>query len=356
MTRRHLSIATLVIAGVVALAPLTPEAQDAGVGADELKPLIRRAKVWVATDVPAMDLRRGPAGPGAFDPGATVTCTYSNKKLNGASPKFACLLPNGDELKVKYDSTNGEVYGEIAASRLLWALGFGADHMYAVRVVCRGCPPHVGVVERANGDRIVDPATVERKFPGRELASEWKWQDLDLVDERDGGASVAERDALKLLGVLIQHSDSKADNHRIVCAGVRDEENDCAIPLMMIHDVGVTLGRANAVGQHPRASMNLNEWSRVPVWKDPQKCIGNISGSWRGSLNDPVISEAGRKFLADLLSQLSTQQIRDMFDAARVHLRPRVPGSGRSGFPTSDEWAAVFNQKRAQIVDRRCAA
>jgi hypothetical protein len=33
--------------------------------------------------------------------------------------------------------------------------------------------------------------------------------------------------------------------------------------------------------------------------------------------------------------QLSDQQLREMFEAARVHPRLRAPGIGRSGFPTS---------------------
>ena len=33
----------------------------------------------------------------------------------------------GDVVKVKYGEKNGEVYAEIAASRLFWALGFKVD-------------------------------------------------------------------------------------------------------------------------------------------------------------------------------------------------------------------------------------
>ena len=84
--------------------------------------------------------------------------------------------------------------------------------------------------------------------------------------------------------------------------------------------------------------------------------MGNLSGSWTGTLKEPVISEEGRQFLAGLLTQLSDQQIRDMFEVARVHLRPRAPESGRSGFPSVDEWVTAFNQKRAQIVEHGCPA
>jgi len=320
------------------------------------KALIARAKVWIPTDIPSMDLRVGPTGPGAFPPGETVACEYLDKKLGGASPKFACRLPDGDEVKVKYGGANGEVYGEVAASRLLWALGFGADHMYSVRVICRGCPPHIEGVRRANGDRILEPAAVERKFPGRELVQNWDWDELDMVDEAARGATRAERDGLTLAAVLIQHSDSKSDNQRIVCLEDGGEGGGCRIPLMMIQDLGITFGRANALNRQPGASVNLADWRRLPVWKGAEGCVGNLSGSWTGTLKDPTISEAGRQFLADLLMQLSDQQIRDLFETARVQLRPRDPARGQSGFPSVEEWVGAFKQKRAEIVERRCAA
>src|SRR4051812_20868902 len=67
---------------------------------------IRRAQVWSATDVAAMDLKVGPDGPGAFAPNDTVTCDYVEKQMNGRSPKFTCRLGKGDEVKVKYGKEN----------------------------------------------------------------------------------------------------------------------------------------------------------------------------------------------------------------------------------------------------------
>jgi hypothetical protein len=90
------------------------------------------------------------------------------------------------------------------------------------------------------------------------------------------------------------------------------------------------------------------------VWKKAPGCIGNLSKSITGTLEDPVISEEGRRFLADLLVQLSDRQIRDLFEVARVELRTRIPGEAASGSATIDEWVDAFNQKRAQIVGRRC--
>ena len=101
---------------------------------------IQRAQVWQPSRVAAMNLRTGPRGKGAFAPGETVTCDYVDEKLGGTSPKFACALTPDDVVKVKYGLHNGEVYAGVAATRLRWALGFGADAMYPVHVICRGCP------------------------------------------------------------------------------------------------------------------------------------------------------------------------------------------------------------------------
>jgi hypothetical protein len=103
--------------------------------------------------------------------------------------------------------------------------------------------------------------------------------------------------------------------------------------------------------------MNLAGWSSMPIWKTPTgPCTGNLPKSFTGTLGDPLISEGGRAFLADLLQQLTDAQIRDMFEVARVTLRVRDPGHAKSGFPTVDEWASAFKQKRAEIVNRRCDA
>jgi hypothetical protein len=322
--------------------------------------LIAHAQVWRATDVARMDLKRGPNAPDGFAFGEVVTCEYLPKSLEGRSPKFACQLEGEDEVKVKFGGANGEVYGEVVATRLMWALGFGADRMYPVKVICRGCPAAFGGTLRQNGESIFDPAVIERKMPGHEMVvggrEGWSWGELDLIDEERGGAPVAQRDALKLLAVLMQHTDNKPQQQRLLCLDPEKPEGpECARPFMMINDVGLTFGRANLFNANARGSVNLAEWSQVSVWHDATRCVGNLPRSMTGTLDYPVISEGGRAFLARLLAQLSDAQLSDLFEVARVELRPRVPTSGRSGFATVDEWVNAFKQKRNEIASRRCA-
>ena len=127
-----------------------------------------RSRLWSPSDVASKDLKAGPRGPGSFQFHETVTCRYLDKKLSGKSPKFACVIGEDDEVKVKFGGTNGEVYGEVLATRLLWALGFSADRMYPVNVICQGCPDGFLGIERANDESRFDPAVIERKADGHE--------------------------------------------------------------------------------------------------------------------------------------------------------------------------------------------
>ena len=318
--------------------------------------LVARAHVWEPSDISSKNLLVGPRGHGALPPLATVHCRYQHQDFDGASPKFACRLRGGDEVKVKYGGTNGEVYGEVAASRLLWALGFGADRMYPVRVVCTGCPEPLLQYRLLNGSMLFDPATIERDLRGAEIDDPhegWAWETLRAIRPELGGAPRAHVDALRLLAAFLQHSDSKRDNQALVCRN-EPATQSCPRPLLFIADLGLTFGRASWFNNPDESSVNLVAWKATPVWNAPERCVANLSGSATGTLQNPVISEAGRAFLSRLLMQLSDAQLRDLFTAARVDLRPRNPARGASGFPAVDEWVAAFTAKRRDIVEHTC--
>jgi len=325
--------------------------------------VIARARVWQPMNTAAADIKAGPDAKNGFSFGQIVNCTYLKKELTGKSPKFACKIDPDDEVKVKYGGANGEVYGEVAATRLLWALGFGSDHMYPVKVVCRDCPKTLEGMTRSEHESVFDPAIIERKMPGATYHPDngWSWTELDEVDAAAGGSPRAHRDALKLMAVFLQHTDTKPQQQRLICL---DEEKstpegttiECKKPFMLLNDVGLTFGRATTFNNNTKSGVNLVGWSRTPVWKQTTGCVGNLPKSMTGTLNDPVISEEGRQFLADLLMHLSDSQLHDLFDVSRFQLRLRNPGDVMSGYATIDEWVAAFKDKRDQIVTRRCTA
>jgi len=337
--------------------PAAPAKPDA----HERESVFARSQLWHATEIPRMNLLAGPGGPGAFQFREVVLCKYRGRKFEGRSPKFACVIGKDDEVKVKYGGANGEVYGEVLATRLLWALGFGADRMYPVNVICQGCPMELGGIERPHHEMRFDPAVIERKMAGLEWPSPdhsgWSWTELDRLSFAPTGAPQAHRDALKLLAVFMQHTDSKPEQQRLLCLDTAPggRRATCGRPFLMISDLGLTFGRANMTNANHTGGVNLAEWRRTPVWKEDRGCTGNLPKSFSGTLDDPAIGEAGRRFLAGLLAQLSDRQLSDLFESARVQLRLRDPGDVSSGFPTTGEWVDAFKQKRAQITDRHCA-
>ncbi len=358
----------IAVAAFLALAPPTAHAAKEKVKAAKLTratrtAFIQHAQVWKPTDVASMDIRTGPTGKDAFAPDAMVTCDYVETKLSGTSKKFECAVSNDDHLKVRYGTDNGEVEGSVLATRLLWALGFAADREYPVRITCNGCSKDPWTDrKKGSGTQVFSPATIERKPEGEEMKSDlgegWAWTELALVSDRAGGATPAQRDALVLLATFMQHSDNKAEQQRLLCLpdGV-DEGGVCEKPFLAIHDVGLTFGHANYLNRTATASVNFAQWSTTPVWRDPTACIAHMSQSKTGTLDDPKISEAGRAFLADLLSRLTDQQIHDLFEVAHVtERRMRADGSDPADAASVEQWVTAFKAKREQIVTGHCPA
>ena len=341
---------------------------------EERRQIMERAHVWRALDTSSVDIISGPVLPASQRIPPQVTCSfaYPDKPLTGLTPKFECDLGKKDVVKVKYGEKNGEVYAEIAASRLLWALGFQADVMYPTKVTCVGCPDDPFAVSGVNWQRgnpgsnkstVFEPAVIEREsgkkveVPGYEG---WAWPELDTINEKDGGASRAQLDAFKLLAVFIQHSDTKPGQQEIVCQEGRarkDAEGNetCGQAWLVIKDLGGSFGKATMLNT---SKMNLEDWEGAAIWKDPKQCVGNLPKSMTGTLDNPVISEAGRRFLSQRLALLRDRQIRDLFTVSQIEKRgdETAGADGRKRPVTADDWVRVFKQKRSEIAEARCSA
>jgi hypothetical protein len=319
-----------------------PPADRARLRADAL----RRARVWLPseTPIPTADFTRNPSD--AFGTDDVIPCKFELNASEGRTPKFQCILAGGEVLKVKYGRNNPETFGEVAATRLVSALGFGADKMYVVgKVRCFGCPvfpyPKVEIFDalRTDWSRAVDfeMAIIERRLPGFEIEGGWGWPELSTSDPAAGGATRAEVDALRLLAVFLNNWDAKPVNQRLLCSV---GSAPCEKPLAYMQDLGQTFG--------PK-SIDLEGWTRTPVWADPAACRVSMRGlPWDGaSFDDTLISEKGRLFLAGLLRQLTTAQVRGLFVGARF-----TDFFRNSARADADAWTRTFLARVAQIADR----
>jgi hypothetical protein len=329
-----------------------------------------------------MDIMAGPQNKISVPPGSEFVCTYvePKEKLAGVTQKFLCKTDSGEIVRVKYGKENREMYAEIVATRLFWALGFYADEVYPVKLRCLGCPEENPASPEEGEKRIdatIEYASVERNFPGANIEVKedqgWEWTELEKISEKEGGAPRSHVDALKLLAVLVQHADSKPDNQRLACypEDVLDQDEDgiiqCKRPVMMIQDLGSTFGSGTTA--FAVSKINFGAWKGQPVWDVPKQaesikqtvkpvCYGKIDASriaGENGLNDPAISEEGRRFLADLLKQLTRQQIVDIFRVAGVeNLDEYKEEDGIRRRINADDWAEVFIEKRRKIIEHDC--
>ncbi len=319
---------------------------------DERRSDIARAQIWTQTDVASMDVRQGPQGKGALAPFAHVACEFVSHKADGSSPKFWCTVEQNDTVKIKYGAMNPEVSGVVASSRLLWALGFSADRWYPVTVTCHHCPSAAPHPEDhpGTGDVEFPVAVLERTVSGKTIETKpdegWSWKELAGIPPASGGAPLEQREALTLLAVMLQHTDSKPQQQRLICPGA-DSPANCAAPLMYVHDVGLTFGKRTLFNTNTASGPNFENWSKQAVWKDEPGCVGNLSKSWTGTIDNPVIHEAGRKFLADLLAPLTDKQLQDLFEVARFADYTKV---------SVDKWISEFKAKRTAIASKTCPA
>jgi hypothetical protein len=310
---------------------------------------LSRAKVFrdATFDVKAIDFSVDP-NRGVVDPTLT-SCKYKPDEVSGTTPKFDCELPSGGKIKVKYGWTH-EIPSETAATRLLHALGFGADSVSRVEAVrCFGCPfqpfhSHA-LLEMLNLDGYADKhvdyssyrdfknVSVERNFDGEaiEVGKErgWGFHELGKIDPARGGATRAQVDPQRLKAIILHPWDNKSSNQRLTCPNATMAS--CQHPLAMIQDVGSEFGPKKA---------ELENWRSTPVWHDAEKCVVSMrslpySG---GTFEDVAISEGGRRLLADRLRQLSPKQIAMLFTTA--------------GLEDVPAWTAAFQHRVRQIVER----
>lgn len=330
---------------------------------------LAEARVWAEPKTPIAEANLGtsPQADDGFREDAVVDCRFKVEGVGGSTPKFRCELPGGDDFKVKYGAGNEEIYTEVLATRLLGALGFPTDRMYPVaRVRCAGCSadpykdlqclnegkPKEVCFANVDYSRVqeFEHAVIERTIDGRRIetrrARGWDWKELSKIDPTAGGSPRAHVDALRLMAVFLAHWDNKAKNQRLLCAGEDEDENeqptaDCDRPMAMIQDLGGTFGPHK---------LDLRKWSATPIWADAPSCRVSMRALPYGgsTFPDATISEDGRLFLANLLRQLSRDQVRSLFAGAGIADFPHRTAAAREAEP----WVDAFAAKVDAIVNR----
>ena len=359
------SAAAILAGALIACRDRPAPAKPARATAAARNAALAAARVWSPPRVPpgSVDFSVNTPGPGAFDANADVDCTFALEPTGGSTPKFHCTLANGDRVKVKYGEVipNSEVPAEVAATRLLAALGFPTDRMNRVHSVrCRGCPPlpqqalqclekrepALACLQGAAPDRIVTfgHAAIERPLEGNRIEASknqgWSWYELEKIDPKAGGSSRAEVDALRLMAILLAHWDNKGANQKLLCPpGAARPDGSCRAPVAAIADPGSTFGPM---------SVDLVSWKQVPMWIDPATCrVGMKTLPFAGAtFQDVQISEDGRQLALRLLRPLTPEQLNTLFAASGVTEFPHIAAAARD----PRNWTEAFLDKVHQIA------
>jgi hypothetical protein len=283
------------------------------------------------------------------------TCHFLAEDPSGTTPKFNCVFEGGEVLKVKY-GRNPEPHAEVAATRLLQKLGYGADDVVFIpRLRCFGCARlpflamrvaerarAVGLTREDSGDGFTDFewVAIEHRFdaPAVETGSleGWAWWELSTSEQPR-----AEVDAFALLAVFLSHWDNKSNNQRLVCLDGLDRS--CRRSLAMMQDLGATFGPAK---------VNLARWRDTPIWADRARCVVSMRDMpFQGAtFQDRQISEEGRAQLARALSMLADDEIRGIFRDARFPDYYSPTDDDRD----LDAWTSAFKARVAQIAGVTC--
>ena len=406
MRRLLLASGLMLTAGFTSIASLASSAVSAILTTPQARiTYLAHSRIWQDSgNLSPEDILHGPAGvfPATIQPGTSgeVECTFAKagKDLGGSTAKFLCRTSDGEMLRLKYwdpDSRSGnrEVFAMVAATRLLWALGFGALPAVAVNVRCMDCPkdPMTG-----HGPRRVREYLAEwQAYPpdGPWILSRadhdqgWSWQELDdaIASLSPGEERTRQRthfDALTLLAVLIQHGDRKPEQQALYCGGrvdldagdtdasgagglssillERQDVTACGQPATLIADVGATFGGGGRTSNPVTAKMNLDAWRQRRVFNESASdgaCHGDLRPSFAAGAEgerNPVISEEGRRFLLEQLQRLTPAHLRALFTAARVAELGDGSHERTSADQVIDEWVEAFQDKVHQIVAHSC--
>jgi len=309
MTTLTRAIATVTVPALA----LTAEAACAA-RARELRPAAAppdHAQLWQAPDdIASRDLYLGPGG-ADFVP-TREPFTFVAHDRTGTSPGFDVRDSTGRAWDVKQGP---EAQSEVAASRILWAIGYHQPPTHYVEqwtLTGNGAGSAEG--PQTSGRFRPDRVALEREI------GEWAWDENPFIGTRPfGGLIVA--------NLMLNSWDWKASNNKIYdfLPGVtRDQIGTLPMRRYVVRDLGASLGktsyptllkwfRLRGFGQGSRNDLEDFESQRFLLASED----GRPHFDYRGIYNhvvDAVVFEDVRWTCA-LLSRLSDKQLDDAFRA-----------------------------------------
>ena len=270
-------------------------------------------------DISTRDLRYGQGGQ-THAPQGTVF-KFVKEDLSGTNPKLIVTDEAGQKWKMKLGA---EVKPEVAASRLVWAVGYFTNENYFLpQLQVSGLPAHLhrGQHFISAGGQVRN-ARLQRMNKSEEKDGNWKWK-------QDPFTGTRELNGLRVLMALINNWDLKDVNNKIVIEKAAGAPRE----IYYVSDLGASFGPSGIVLGLSKSRGNLEAYqsSRFITKLTPQYV--SFAAPRRAALIELVnppqyimrlhlrwigrhMPRADAKWMAELLERLSPAQIRDAFRAA----------------------------------------
>ena len=213
-----------------------------------------------------------------------------------------------------------EVFTAVATTRIMWLLGFPADHVYPAGAAnCIGCSDDPfgrkladNKVSIKDAPAIFKVVNAERELPWDQINPQddetWSWTDAAKFysDGEWTHQQKVEYDAYRLALGLIHYYNALPQQNRLDCAEwepeVAGHSKVCRKPMIYVHDLGSTFGKKRSgldlFGTNPRGIFEAYE--PQTVFLDPGNCElrATLSGRQAGleggtGPHDPASSASG---------------------------------------------------------------
>lgn len=270
------------------------------------------------TDIASRDLFYGPGGQ-AHAPHSTYT--FIREDLNGTNPKFVVRDENGVEWKVKLGP---EAKPETVASRLLWAVGYFTNEDYFLADFRAA-----NMQPLKRGQKLIAPdgsmhnVRLKRHVKGEKKIGDWQWRNNPFSGTR-------EFNGLRVMMALLNSWDLKDENNSIY---EEHEKGERPVLHYVVSDLGATFGTTGLSFPDGSSKGNLPAYSHSRFIKAVHGQFVDFNVPTRPNLFHLVnlkeftmrmrlrwighnIPRADARWIAQLLSRLSKDQIRQAFRAA----------------------------------------
>lgn len=251
-------------------------------------------------DIETRNLFWGPGGE-ANQPDLT-NVRFIRKETGGYSTKFRVQDGSG---RVWVAKLGKEAQTETVAVRLVWAVGYPTEINYLVPcVIIQGAPSVSRNFPRCEGGGFANvrfearPENVDRK-------EHWNWQNNPFKNSK-------EFQGLVILMALINNWDLKDSNNRILL--VRSNGTGLDELHYIVSDLGATFGKRTHALKHVRNEPEIYVKTEFVEKVEGSRVRFDYSGKNSSLLDNITVEQA--KWIGNLLSRLSDEQIKDAFRAA----------------------------------------